>query len=369
MEELNRGERVWVAMDLAKNVLQVHVEDEAGRVRTSKALRRQRVLGWCQSSLPAGTVIAMEACGAAHHWARQLRALGFAPCIVAAHLVEPFRRQGKRGKNDANDAAAICEASRRARIHTVPIKSAQQQGVLVVHRLRESYKSERTALINSIRGLCAEFGVVFAQGPEELRRRIADALEDASNELTGLARQALQRAHEHWLHIEAQLAWCDERIAVHAREDERARAISRIPGIGPVTASALVATVEDFGQFRSAAQFGAWLGMTPSQDSSGGKTRLGRITKRGDVYLRTLLIQAAKSAVMTAYRRGDPISRWAARLKDRLGWQKACVALGHKHARIVWAMLVCGRPFDATHVSSFPAPPGAAAVMTAVTAA
>lgn len=361
MLQVTRVEGVWVAIDLAKSVLQVHVETEAGRVVTSKALRRDRVLGWCRSLLPAGTVIAMEACGAAHHWARQLRALGFAPRILAAHLVEPFRRQGKRGKNDANDAAAICEASRRARIHTVPIKSAAQQGVLVVHRLRERYKSERTALINSIRGLCAEFGVVFPQGPEELRRRITDELEDASNELTALARQALQRAHEHWLSIEAQLAWCDERIAVHAREDERARAISRIPGIGPVTASALVATVEDFGQFRSAAQFGAWLGMTPSQDSSGGKTRLGRITKRGDVYLRTLLIQAAKSAVMTAHRRADPISRWAAGLKERLGWQKACVALGHKHARIVWAMLVRGRPFDAAHRSVFPAPGAAAA--------
>jgi transposase len=360
MDELNGVVRVWVAIDLAKNVLQVHLENDAGRVLVARALRRERLLDWLCSHVPPGSAVAMEACAGAHHWARQLRALGLEPRILAAHLVEPFRRQGKRGKNDANDAAAICEASRRARIHTVPVKSCPQQGVLAVHRLRETYKSQRTAVINTIRGLCAEFGVIFPQGPEELRRRLRDALEDGSNELTALARQALLRAHEHWLHLEAQLRWCDERIAVHAREDERAKAISRIPGIGTVTASALVATVEDFSQFRTAAQFGAWLGMTPSQDSSGGKTRLGRITKRGDTYLRTLLIQAAKSAVMTAHRRGDPISQWAARLKERVGWQKACVALGHKHARIVWAMLVRGKAFDAAHVSRWPAAEAAA---------
>ena len=255
--------------------------------------------------------------------------------------------------------AAICEAMRRPRPHTVPVKSPVQQGVLTVHRLREAYKCERTAVINTIRGLCAEFGVVFPLGPDELRRRLTDALEDASNEMTALARKALQRAHLHWLEIELQLAWCDEQIAIHARSDEQARAISKIPGIGCVTASALVASVGDFKQFKSADQFGAWLGMTPAQDSSGGKVRLGRITKRGDTYLRTLLIQAARSAVMTAHKRADPISRWIIRLKDRAGWQKACVALGHKHARIVWAMLVKGKTFDPTHVSwqALPAAP------------
>jgi transposase len=360
MTEITRAGALWVSVDLAKNVFQVHVESDSGRLLWSKALRRDRLLGWCQSNLPPGTRVAMEACGGAHHWARQFRTSGFMPVILAAHLVEPFRRQGKRGKNDANDAAAICEASRRPRIHTVPLKTPQQQGVLAVHRLREAYKGERTAVINMIRGLCAEFGVVFPQGPEELRRRITDALEDATNELTALARQALQRAHLHWLEIELQLAWCDEQIAIHARHDERARAISQIPGIGPLTASALVVTVGDFGQFDSAAQFGSWLGMTPSQDSSGGKTRLGRITKRGDTYLRTLLIQAAKSAVMTAHKRSDPISQWVSRLKERAGWQKACVALAHKHARIVWAMLVRGRGFNAGHVSAYPGAPAAA---------
>jgi transposase len=351
MSEITRTEPVWVSVDLAKNVLQIHVETHGGRLVTSRTLRRDRFLDWCSSQLAAGTAIAMEACSGAHHWARQLRLRGFAPLILAAHLVEPFRRQGKPGKNDANDAAAICEAMRRPRLHTVPVKSPEQQGVLAVHRLREAYKCERTAVINTVRGLIAEFGIVFPQGPEELRRHITDVLEDASNELTPLARRALQRAHLHWLEIELQLAWCDEQIAIHARSDERARAISQIPGIGNVTASALVVSVGDFRQFKTAGQFGAWLGMTPAQASSGGKTRLGRITKRGDTYLRTMLIQAAKSAVMTAHKRSDPISQWVVRLKDRAGWQKACVALAHKHARIVWAMLAKGKTFDPTHIS------------------
>jgi transposase len=365
MTQITRSQALWVSVDLAKNVFQVHIETESARLVSTKTLRRDRLLAWCQSNLPPGTVIAMEACAGAHHWARQLRLLGFAPMILAAHLVEPFRRQGKRGKNDVNDAAAINEASRRPRIHTVPVKSPEQQGVLAVHRLREAYKCERTAVINTIRGLCAEFGVVFPQSPEELRRRITDAIEDAGNEMTPLARRALQRAHLHWLEIELQLAWCDEQIGIHARQNEGARQISQIPGIGPVTASALVATIGDFTQFKTASQLGCWLGMTPSQDSSGGKTRLGRITKRGDTYLRTLLIQAAKSAVMTAHKRSDPISQWVTKLKDRAGWQKACVALGHKHARIVWAMLVKGKRFDPTHVSWYPGTqPASVATMT-----
>jgi transposase len=355
MEELTRQSAVRVGVDLAKNTLQIHSENGHGRVLWAKAVHRDRFVGWCISNLPAGCTIAMEACSGAHHWARQLRAKGFAPMLLPAHLVEPFRRQGKSGKNDANDAAAIWEAAGRPRIHPVPVKSPQQQGVLALHSLRESCKKDRTAIINTIRGLLTEYGIVFPQGPDELRLRLTDALEDASNELTPLARRVLQRAHLLWLELELHQAWCDEQVKLHAQQDQQARAISRIPGVGPVTASALVATVGDFRQFDSAAQFGSWLGLTPSQDSTGGKTRLGRITKRGDTYLRTLLVQAAKSAVMTAHKRSDPISQWVARLRDRAGWQKAVVALANKHARIVWAMLVRGKSFDARHASQWPA--------------
>jgi transposase len=280
--------------------------------------------------------------------------MGLDARLVAGQFVTPYRMAGKSGKNDANDAAAICEAAGRPHMRFVPVKTAQQQGQLVVHRLREGYKADRTGLINRIRGLLGEFGIAVAQSPEALRKALPELIEDAGNELTGIARLGLQRAHLHWIDIDLQIAWCDERIAVHARSDERAAKASQLLGIGPITASALVATVDDFAQFRNARQFGAWLGLVPSQNSTGGKARLGRITKRGDDYLRTLLIQGAKAAVMTAHKRSDRISQWLVQLKDRVGWQKAVVALANKNARIVWAVLTRGLAYDPDHVPIAP---------------
>ncbi len=226
--------------------------------------------------------------------------------------------------------------------------------MLSIHRLREGFKTGRVACINRIRGLLGEFGLVFAQRPSVLRHALPDVIEDASNELGGLARLALQRAWEQWQELDAHLVWCDERIAEHLKADEQVRQAEQLMGVGPVTASAVVSTVGDFKQFRNGAQFGAWLGLTPRQNSSGGKNRLGCITKRGDMYLRTLLIQGAKSIVTTAHKRDDPISRWAYQLRERSGWQKAVVALANKNARILWAVFVQGTAFDARHVSARP---------------
>ncbi len=224
-----------------------------------------------------------------------------------------------------------------------------------MHRLREGFKEERTALINRIRGLLTEFGLVFAQGPDALRLVLAGVIEDASNEIAGVARLALQRAHLHWIDIDLQIAWCDERIAAHVRSDARAAKAATLLGIGPTTASALVASVGEFGQFANARQFGAWLGLVPSQNSTGGKARLGGISKRGDDYLRTLLIQGAKSAMMSAPKRSDRISQWLVQLKERVGWQKAVVALANKNARILWAVLTRDGVFDPDHVPQIPA--------------
>ena len=367
MEQITRAAIVRVGVDLAKRVIQVHAVDETGHVVVSRSLNRERFMAWC-ASLPQGCLVGMESCSGAHHWARRLRSLGLEPRIVAAHHVTPYRLEGRRAKNDANDAAAVCEAISRPSMRFVPVKDVQQQAMLSVHRLREGYKEERTACINRIRGLLAEFGIVAAQTPEALRRGLADMLEDASNEMPGLARLALQRAHQHWLELESHIAWCDERIRVHVAEDEIAvsvqpgvagrsqiaRTATQLCGVGPVTASALVASVGDLKQFKSGAQFGAWLGLVPSQNSSGGKTRLGGITKRGDDYLRTLLIQAAKSAVMTAHKRSDRISQWLVQLTARVGWQRAVVALANKNARILWAVLSKGARFNANHVSVAP---------------
>jgi transposase len=349
VEKITERPIVRVGVDLAKRVIQVHAVDAAGRVVTARALAREKFLTWC-AQLSPGCVVAMETCGGAHHWARRLRAMGLEPRLIAGHFVGPYRMEGRRGKNDANDAAAVCEAAGRPHMRFVPIKTTEQQAVLAVHRLREGFKEERTACINRIRGLLAEFGLVFAKSPDALRAQLADVIEDASNELPNLARVALQRAQLQWLELECHIAWCDERIAVHVRTDAQAQAATQLIGIGPVTASALAASVGDFRQFRTGAQFGAWLGLVPSQNSSGGKASLGRITKRGDDYLRTLLIQGAKSAVMTAHRRRDRISQWLVQLTARVGWHKAVVAMANKNARILWAVLARGRRFDPDHV-------------------
>jgi len=353
VDKVIREAAVRVGVDLAKRVIQVHAVDARGRVLTGRALARDRFVEWC-ARLPAGCVVAMEASSSAHHWARKLVSLGLQARIISAQLVEPYRSQGASGKNDANDAAAICEAASRPTMRFIPVKSIEQQSMLCVHRLREGLKEDRTACINRIRGLLAEFGLVFAQSPRELLGVLDEVLEDAANELGTLARLTLQRAQSQWRELDTHLAWCDERIAAHGQANAAVRTAATLLGIGPVTASAVVATVGDFKQFKNGAQFGAWIGLTPRQRSSGGKNNLGGITKRGDTYLRTLLIQGAKSAVMTAHRRQDKISSWLTALRERSGWQKAAVALANKNARILWAVMTRGDAFDANHLSVKP---------------
>jgi transposase len=343
-----------VGVDLAKNLIQVHAVDLAGKVITNRAMKRENFLQWC-AQLPAGCLVAMEACSGAHHWCRQLRERGLDARMIAAQFVAPYRTQGKSGKNDANDAAAVCEAASRPHMNFVPPKTIAQQGMLCVHRLREGLKEERVACINRIRGLLAEFGVVLPQSPEVLRQHLSDLIEDAGNDIASMARLVLQRAQEHWQELDEHLKWCDQRIAAHQKDDEQVQRAAQLKGIGPVTASAVVATVGDFKQFKNAAQFGAWLGLTPRQHSSGGKTSLGRITKRGGTYLRTLLIQGAKSVVLRGLNaQDDAITQWVQRLRERSGWQKAVVALANKNARILWAVMTKGERFDVHHISVNP---------------
>jgi transposase len=350
MSEITR-----VGVDLAKRLIQVHGVDATERVVVARGMSREKFAAWC-AQLPAGCIVAMEACSSAHHWGRRLRALNLQPRLIAPHFVTPYRMEGKGGKNDAADAAAICEAASRPKMRFVPVKSCAQQGVLCVHRLREAYKEERTACISRIRGLLSEFGLVFPQGPTALRQVLASTLEDASNELPGVARLALERAFAHWRELDAHLVWCDERIAQHVKEDAQAQQAVRIMGVGPTSASAIVASVGDFRQFRSAAQFAAWLGIVPRQNSSGGKTSLGSITKRGDEYLRTLLVQGARSAVASAPKRSDAVSRWVVQLQHRIGWQKTLVAVANKNARILWAVLARGKSYDPGYLPLKPQP-------------
>ncbi|KNH09912.1 Transposase [Candidatus Burkholderia brachyanthoides] len=318
---------VRVGVDLSKSVLQVHAIDGSGKVLANRAFSQDRFFEWC--------VVAMEASSGVHHIERRLTNFGLQVKIIAAQFVVPYRIQGKTGKNDANDAAAICEAASRPHIHDVPLKSAQQQAVTSLHKIREGLKEERTACINRIRGLLYEFGVMRSRAPRNLRSCLADIIEDASNELPTLARLVIQRAYQHWLELEEHLAWCDDQIIAYHKSDEQVRRAAELIGVGTITASAVVASVGDFRQFKSGAQFGAWFGLTPKQNSSRGKTNLGKITKRGNCYLRNLIVVTAKAAVFTCEKRSNPTSVWVRKLRDRIGWQKATVALANKNARIL----------------------------------
>jgi transposase len=353
MGEITRALIARVGVDLAKRVIQVHAVDAAGRRMVARALRREQFIAWC-AQLPPGCVVAMEACSSAHHWARKLRALGLQARLIAANFVSPYRMEGRSGKNDMTDAAAICEAASRPSMRFVAIKSCEQQGVMSLHRVREGLKEERTACINRIRGVLAEFGLVFAHSPKALRAELADVIEDAGNELSAMARLALQRAFDHWRELDEHMRWCDRQVGQHVRTSAAAKRAAKITGIGELGASALTAGVGDFKQFKGAKQFSAWLGLVPSQNSSGGKTSLGHITKRGDDYLRTLMIQGAKAAVMSAGKRNDATSLWVAQLAARVGWQKACVAMANKNARILWAVMTRDQGFDPRHVSDKP---------------
>jgi transposase len=343
-----------VGVDLAKNVLQVHAVDHAGATVVNKPLKRDEFLAWCSQNMPSGCKIAIESTSGAHHWGRRLRAMGFAVQLISPHLVAPYRLAGKHGKNDANDAAAVCEASSRPTMRFVPIKSVEQQAVLAVHHGRELLKEQRTAHINQIRAVLTEFGLVVPISPDKLRAQLHDLLEDGSNEMNGLARILLQRAYQHWVSIEEQMSWCDQQIQAHLANDEKARKVQSLYGVGPIGASAVSASVVDFHQFKNGAQLGAWMGLTPKQHSSGGKTNLGTITKHGNTYLRTLLIQGAKSAVHNAHRRDDTLSKWIVQLKERVGWQKAVVALANKNARIVWAIMTKNVDYDPYYKSHKP---------------
>jgi transposase len=353
MAEVTRALIARVGVDLAKNVIQVHAVDAAGRRVVARAFKRDQFLAWC-TQLPQGCVVAMEACSSAHHFGRKLRAMGLEARLIAASFVSPYRMEGKAGKNDMTDAAAICEAVSRPTMRFVPIKSCEQQGVMSLHRVREGLKEERTGCVNQIRGVLAEFGLVFGKSTKVLRAALVDVIEDGDNELSGVARLVLQRALEHWRELDEHMRWCDAQVGRHVRSSPQAQRAVKVIGIGELGASAVTAGVGDFKQFRSGDQFGAWLGIVPRQNSSGGKASLGRITKRGDDYLRTLLIQGAKAAVMSAGKRDDPISRWLVQLTERVGWQKACVAMANKNARILWSVMTREQDYDPHHVSVKP---------------
>jgi transposase len=282
----------------------------------------------------------MEACSSAHYWAREMIAMGLAPRIMAAEFVQPFRKS-RSGKNDRNDAEAIAIAAREANMRFVAVKSVEQQARLARHRMREGWKEERTALGNRIRGLLAEFGVAIPKSSAALGRELAVASHD--ERLPQSVQEIVRAAREHLEVLQERIAECDRAIGLACRADPATRRLQELCGVGPTSADAAVATIGDARAFRNGRQFAAWLGLTPRQFSSGGTTRLGSITRRGDAYLRTLLVQGARSAVKSAMRsppeRSSRLQQWIVQLQARVGYQKTLVAIANKNARVIWALL------------------------------
>lgn len=330
-----------VGLDLAKHVFQLHGADAAGRVVLRKQLRRGELLRFFGSLAPC--VVTMEACGSAHYWGREIARLGHEVRLIAPAYVKPFV---KRGKNDAADAEAICEAAQRPTMRFVPVKSEAQQASAAVFRARDLLVRQRTQLLNALRGLLAEHGWVAPKGLFHASAMMAK-IEDPSCELPASARDvflvmiASARALDERIHL------LDREITKRAREDETARRLMTIPGIGPITATALLALAPPPESFRKGRDFAAWVGLTPLQRSTGGKTKLGAISRMGDRTLRRLLIIGASAVVLHVARRGAPQGSWLAQMMARKPRMLVTVALANKTARIVWAVLAKGEDYKA----------------------
>jgi transposase len=330
-----------IGLDIGKRVLQAHGADAAGRGVLRRKLRREEVHAFF-AALPS-CLVGMEACATAHYWARELRALGHEVRLIPPAYVKPYV---VRQKNDAADAAAICEAVTRPAVRTAPVKTAEQQAARVIHRTHELLSRQRVTLINAIRSHMAEFGVLAPAGPQHVARLI-ERIADPATPLPDAARGALNVLADQLVALGREIDRLEAARARRCRKDADGARLLTIPGVGPSTASAILAGVPDINGFRSGRDFAAWLGLVPRQTSSGGKERLGRITKMGDRTLRRLLVTGALSVIRWGRQREDFADRWIGRLVARKPLKLAAVALANKMARIVWAVLTRGEVYRA----------------------
>lgn len=333
-----------IGIDLAKNVFQVHGVDERGKAVLKKPLKRDQMAAFFANLTPC--LIGMEACGSAHFWANKLQAMGHTVKLMAPQFVKPYV---KTNKNDAADAEAICEAVSRPNMRFVPIKHGEQQAVLALHRARQGFVKARTAQANQIRGLLAEYGIIIPQGIAHISKRLPEILEDGENGLPGIFRHLIARLGDHLKELDRQAQELEVQIQAWHRENAASKKLAQIPGIGPITASALVASIGNARNFENGRQLAAWLGLVPRQNSSGGKQTLLGISKRGDTYLRTLLIHGARAVIRVAERKAEHARSWLAGVMGRRNKNVAAVALANKNARIVWALLAQDRDYKADY--------------------
>ncbi len=353
------NEITTVGVDLAKEVIAVCGADCAGRIVFTRVFRREAFATWAVRLPPCE--FGLEACGASHHWARWLAAHGHRARIMAAEFVKPFRKS-QGAKNDRNDAEAVLTAVRQPNMRFVAVKSVEQQAVLAWHGMRQGWIEERTALINRIRGQLGEFGVWVGRSADVLTRVLPRLEQDEA--LPVLVRRLLGQAHEQLRVLDDRIGICEAEIKQHAKASEAAQRIEAITGVGAITSGAIVATVTDARDFKNGRQFAAWVGLVPRQTSTGGKTRLGRITKRGNTYLRCLLTQGARSTLQVALQRlpdkRSRLEQWIVALFARVGYHKTMVAIANKHARMIWAILAKGEAYDPDAWQRRTAAPGVA---------
>ena len=330
-----------IGLDTAKSAFQVHAVDETGQPVIRRKLQRIELIPFFKKL--EGCTVVMEACGAAHHWARLLTGLGHEVKLVAPEAIKPFVKKGK--KNDAADAAAICAAASRPETRFIPAKSLAQQGVLALHSARLLLVKQQTMLANALRGLVTEFGLTAAKGIGKLSELMA--LVDTDEAIPDSARRAVKELYNQCDRLAGSVEAIEAKIVVHARGDERARRLATIPGIGPITASLIVASVVDFSVFKSARDFAAWLGLVPRQHSTGGKARLGRITKTGNREIRRLLVLGATSMVYRSAGWNSAAGAWTRALLQRRPVRLVTVALANKMARIAWALMTRNEVYQA----------------------
>jgi transposase len=328
-----------IGLDIAKNVFQVHGVDAQDNIVVARQLRRARLLGFFGKLGPC--LVGMEACATAHYWAREIAKLGHDVRLMPPGYVKPYV---KRGKNDAADAAAICEAVTRPSMRFVPVKNAEQQGALMMHRTRDLLIGQRTQLINALRAHMAELGLVAAKGREGVGKLMAIVSDDSNQRLPVLARVAVQTIIGQLAALQHQITVIERRIHAEHRLSEASRRLAAIPGIGVITASALIGTMTDPKVFRSGREFAAWVGLVPRQNSTGGKERLGGISKQGDRYLRRLLVVGALAVLKQARARPDKYP-WLTQLLARRPAKLVAVALANKMARTAWVLLARGESY------------------------
>ena len=331
-----------LGVDIAKNVFQLHGVNRNGHVVLKRRVMRDQLLEVLVQIDPCTVVL--EACTGAFYWARKFEALGHCVKIISPQYVKPFVR---RQKNDGNDAEAICTAARQRHVPFVPKKTVEQQDIQALHRARQRMVNHRTAVVSQIRGLLLDRGFAFAKSITRARRMIPEILCDLDNELSDLAREAIHELYDLFRDLDRRIVSFDRKIDRVFRESEACQRIATIKGVGPKTATAIVAAIGDGSEFKNGRHLAAWIGLVPRQYSSGDRRVLMGISKRGDQHLRSLLVHGARAVVRTAPSQSDHNNQWVNQLRERRGFNRATVAVANKNARIIWAVLRTGEPYRA----------------------